>query len=81
MWGFGAKFPAVQVKIGSDNWLPDLKNVSLISSCYTIGNRQVGVLGIIGPKRMEYSRMMNLVNQMAQAVTNALNRMVGGPHE
>ncbi len=79
--GYGAKFPAVQVKIGSENRSPDLRNVSLISSCYTIGNRQVGVLGIIGPKRMEYSRMMNLVNQMAQAVTNALNRMVGGPNE
>ena len=55
--------------------------MSLISSCYTIGHRQVGVLGIIGPKRMEYSRMMNLVNQMAHAVTSALNRMVGGPNE
>jgi heat-inducible transcriptional repressor len=79
--GVNAKYPVVRVKIGSENRSPDLKNVSLISSCYRIGNRQVGVLGIIGPRRMEYSRMMSLVNQMAQAVTNALNRMVGGPNE
>lgn len=79
--GAPTRFPVVKVKIGAENRSPDLKNVSLISSCYTIGHRQVGVLGIIGPKRMEYSRMMNLVNQMAQAVTGALNRMVGGPHE
>jgi heat-inducible transcriptional repressor len=79
--GSGARFPAVRVSIGSENRSPDMKNVSLISSCYSLGDRQVGVLGIIGPKRMEYSRMMNLVNQMAQAVTTALNRMVGGPHE
>ncbi len=79
--GPGARFPAVRVSIGSENRSPDMKNVSLISSCYTLGDRQVGVLGIIGPKRMEYSRMMNLVNQMAQAVTTALNRLVGGPHE
>ncbi len=79
--GVSARFPGVRVKIGSENRSPDLKNLSLISSSYTIGARRVGVLGIIGPKRMEYSRMISLVNLMAQAVTGALNRMVGGPDE
>jgi heat-inducible transcriptional repressor len=69
----------VRVRIGSENTSPALRDLSLISSTYTVGGRQVGVLGIIGPKRMEYSRMMSLVNHMAAAVTQAFHRMVGEP--
>ncbi len=74
----GVRFPSVRVKIGAENQSPDLRNLSLISSTYTIGDRQVGVLGIIGPKRMEYSRMMSLVQEMADAVSGAFDRLLGG---
>jgi len=67
----------VKVKIGAENTTPDLQNLSIISSAYTIGDRQVGVLGIIGPKRMEYARMITLVNRMAQEVTRAFGRRLG----
>jgi transcriptional regulator of heat shock response len=36
----------------------------------------VGVLGIIGPKRMEYSHMISLVNRMAQAVSRNLTQLL-----
>ncbi len=72
------KFSGVKVKIGSENLSPDLKNVSLVSSTYFIGGRQVGVLGIIGPRRMEYSRMISLVNHVAKLVTESLTRHLGG---
>lgn len=68
------KFSGVRVKIGSENKSPDLKNLSLVSSTYTVGGRQMGVLGIIGPKRMEYSRMISLVNHVAQIVSQTLSR-------
>lgn len=77
----GEKFPGVRVKIGAENRSPDLKNLSLISSTYTLGDRRVGVLGIIGPKRMEYSKMMSLVQEMSHAVTTAMNRMLGSRHD
>ncbi len=72
------KWPGVKVKIGAENKFPDLKNLSLISSTYTIGDRRVGVLGIIGPKRMEYSRMISLVGYVAKVVSNVMNKLVGG---
>ncbi|MBK9922845.1 MAG: hypothetical protein IPP09_06735 [Elusimicrobia bacterium] len=41
----GDKFPGVRVKIGAENRSPDLKNLSLISSTYTLGDRRVGGVG------------------------------------
>jgi len=59
----------VNVKIGSENAIAELKDLSMVSTVYKDGDKVMGVLGIIGPKRMEYERMMGLVN----AVSKMLN--------
>lgn len=59
----------INVKIGSENSLAELKDLSLVSTVYKDGDKAIGVLGIIGPKRMEYEKMMSLVN----AVSKILN--------
>ncbi len=61
----------LQVKIGSET-SPELKNFSVVSSGYEVNGRPVGVLGILGPKRMEYSRMMSIVNTVAGLVNRIL---------
>ncbi|MBI3566185.1 MAG: heat-inducible transcription repressor HrcA, partial [Elusimicrobia bacterium] len=48
----------VRVRIGEEAGLPELKAASLVTHVYRHGDRVVGVLGILGSKRMEYSRMM-----------------------
>ncbi|OGR86512.1 MAG: heat-inducible transcription repressor HrcA [Elusimicrobia bacterium RIFCSPLOWO2_01_FULL_60_11] len=58
----------VHVRIGSENTAKGLKNLSLVSSTYQLPDRTVGVLGILGPKRMEYSKMMALVNYVSQTM-------------
>ncbi|MFH1724610.1 MAG: heat-inducible transcriptional repressor HrcA [Elusimicrobiota bacterium] len=62
----------VQVRIGEENSLPELRNLSLITTTYRVGERAVGVLGILGTKRMEYSRMMSLVDYMGRLVSKTL---------
>jgi heat-inducible transcriptional repressor len=62
----------LQVRIGLET-SPELKNFSVVSSSYEMNGRLVGVLGILGPKRMEYERMMAIVNMVAQLVNRALN--------
>ncbi|MDR3274544.1 MAG: heat-inducible transcriptional repressor HrcA [Endomicrobium sp.] len=56
----------INVKIGSENTLDEFKDLSIITTVYKNGECAVGVLGIIGPKRMEYERMMSLVNHSAE---------------
>jgi heat-inducible transcriptional repressor len=61
----------VQVKIGAEA-SPELKNFSVVSTCYNLKGRPVGVLGILGPKRMEYERMISIVDTVAGLVNRVL---------
>lgn len=62
----------VHVRIGRENDLPALRNMSLVTTTYQFKNQVVGVLGILGTKRMEYSKMMGLVNEVSEVVSRAL---------
>jgi heat-inducible transcriptional repressor len=67
----------VVVRIGAENRNPEMKNLSVVSSSYAVNGRQVGILGILGPKRMEYSKMVGLVDAVSRVVSQALERMAG----
>lgn len=62
----------VRVRIGEEAGLPELKAASLVTHVYRHGDRVVGVLGILGSKRMEYSRMMGLVDYVGRLVESRL---------
>jgi heat-inducible transcriptional repressor len=65
----------VNVVIGSETSCKELKHLSVISSIYRDGDRPVGVLGIIGPKRMDYERMMSLVGAVSRIVSRIIERI------
>lgn len=52
----------VDVSIGTENELKELKDLSIISSACKVDGKTIGLIGIVGPKHMEYNRMMSLVN-------------------
>lgn len=64
--------PHAVVRIGHETHRAELKNLSLVTSTYRWRGEVIGVLGILGTKRMEYSRMMGLVDHVSRAVTKAL---------
>lgn len=67
------KLPArVRVRIGEEAGLPELRSASLVTHVYRHNDRVVGVLGILGSKRMEYSRMMGLVDYIGSLVESRL---------
>jgi heat-inducible transcriptional repressor len=61
----------IHVGIGDENG-PELRNFSVISTHYELHGRPMGVIGILGPKRMEYQRMMSIVSTVAGLVSLAL---------
>jgi heat-inducible transcriptional repressor len=69
------KKEGVSIKIGTENSQPELRGVSLVSSTYKLADQTVGVLGILGPKRMEYGRMIALVEGVARIMNQMLARM------
>ena len=64
----------VYISIGSENEDQKLKDYSLISKEYKIGNVS-GTLGIIGPKRMEYSKVVAIVDYVSKFLTEVLTNV------
>ncbi|NNC24914.1 heat-inducible transcriptional repressor HrcA, partial [Salinisphaera sp. USBA-960] len=55
----------VQVSIGRENELHGMENCSLITAPYPVGEEQLGSIAILGPTRMEYSRVITVLNRVA----------------
>ena len=64
----------VKVLIGRENPCKQMQECSLVTSTYRAGANAVGVLGIVGPKRMEYPKMIALVNFVSKLVNEVLNK-------
>jgi len=54
----------IQVYIGADNEQNGMKNTTLIFKNVNIGGKQVAI-GVIGPKRMNYSKVIDMLNKLA----------------
>jgi len=71
------KIKGVKVTIGEENKLPALNELSFIKTVYSVDNGPLGVLGIMGPKRMEYSRMIAIVNLVGEMTSQLLKKNLG----
>ncbi len=63
----------VQVFIGEESGYGLLDEVSVVTSPYWVGDNQVGVLGVIGPTRMAYDRVVPIVDLTARMLSSAFN--------
>lgn len=64
----------IHVAIGEKELSSDIWDCALVSAPYLLRGRRVGMLGILGPRRMPYGRMMGLAHRMADEITRALDR-------
>jgi heat-inducible transcriptional repressor len=65
-----------KVYIGSENFNPAFLNTAMIISKYSINSRQSGVIGVIGPVRLDYSRMIPAVKYLTSRVSDVLTESV-----
>lgn len=65
----------LQILIGSENQIEEMRNCSLVTATYGAGESVRGALGVIGPTRMEYSSVIPLVEYAAYMVSQLLSRM------
>jgi heat-inducible transcriptional repressor len=62
----------VKVIIGNESTIADMNDLSFVISSYKYGDRALGVVGIIGPKRMDYMQVIPIVGHTAKAVSRLL---------
>lgn len=63
----------VHIYIGGEAAETPLEALSVVSAPYTVNGQLVGTLGVIGPTRMPYDKMIQLVDITAKLVSNALS--------
>ena len=63
------------VRIGRENIFEELRECTIITATYKFKKQVSGSIGIIGPMRMKYERIVPLVEQLAEMTTEALEEM------
>ena len=63
----------VRIYIGGESQVVPFEDLSIVSSPYKVDGQVVGTLGVIGPTRMPYERMIQIVDITARLVSNALS--------
>ncbi|MGE5090393.1 MAG: heat-inducible transcriptional repressor HrcA [Candidatus Levyibacteriota bacterium] len=64
----------VQIYIGEESGLVPLDECSVVTASYGVGGQVIGTLGVIGPTRMAYERVVPIVDITARLLSNALAR-------
>lgn len=64
----------VRIYIGGESQVVPFEELSVVSAPYVVDGQVVGTLGVIGPTRMAYDRMIEIVDITAKLVSNALSQ-------
>jgi len=64
-----------RIHIGAENPYDDIKDCSIVISNYSIGDQNVGSIGVIGPTRMDYSRAVPAVEYISDSFSRLLERL------
>jgi heat-inducible transcriptional repressor len=65
----------IKILIGEEIDNEKVTGCSLVTSSYKIGNTAVGAIGVFGPTRMDYERVVPLVDYTGKAVSGLLTKM------
>jgi heat-inducible transcriptional repressor len=63
----------VRIFIGGESQVVPFEDLSIVSAPYEVDGKLVGTLGVIGPTRMPYDRMIQIVDITSKLVSNALS--------
>ncbi|MFN3415090.1 MAG: heat-inducible transcriptional repressor HrcA [Caldimonas sp.] len=64
----------VRIYIGGESQVVPYEELSVVSAPYEVNGQVVGTLGVIGPTRMAYDRMIQIVDITSRLVSNALSQ-------
>jgi heat-inducible transcriptional repressor len=68
-----ARAEGVRIFIGGESQIVPFEELSVVSAPYEVDGQVVGTLGVIGPTRMPYDRMIQIVDITSRLVSNALS--------
>ncbi|MCR5611738.1 MAG: heat-inducible transcriptional repressor HrcA [Clostridiales bacterium] len=66
----------MSVRIGTDNDNPDLKDCSVITVTYKAGGKNIGSMGVVGPTRMDYGKVMAVLKYLSNSLSDILSKLL-----
>ena len=67
---------AIQVFVGRETRQPELQDSSVIVSRYTVGGNNAGAIAVVGPTRMDYSRIIANMEYLSDSVSRMLTELM-----
>ena len=75
-----SKAEGVRIFIGGESQIVPMEELSVVSANYEVDGQVVGTLGVIGPTRMPYDRMIQIVDITSRLLGNALSHRKAVDH-
>jgi len=67
----------LKIRIGTENEIDEIKDCSLVTATYSIKNEIIGSIGVIGPTRMEYSKVIASLNCIRKIINMEIMNLLG----
>ena len=64
----------ISILIGSENQHEELKDCSIITATYKFNGKLLGKIGVIGPTRMDYTKVISTVKNISEAINEIINQ-------
>ena len=61
------------ITLGEELSLPEAKDFTIITTSYKINDENVGTINLIGPKRLDYSKVVSIINNVKKELGKRLN--------
>ncbi|MDI3534440.1 MAG: heat-inducible transcriptional repressor [Thermosediminibacterales bacterium] len=66
----------IVITIGSENKYQEIKNCSVITTTYKINGKTIGSIGVVGPTRMEYSKVVSIVRFLSENMSQLISKIL-----
>jgi heat-inducible transcriptional repressor len=65
----------VSIRIGTENVITEMSDCSLVTATYQLHDRPIGAIGVLGPTRMEYSKVIAVIEHIAGHLNKILKAL------
>jgi len=66
---------SLRVVIGEEIQIEEFQDCSLITATYSVGDKAIGTIGVMGPTRMDYSKVITVVGYITKQLSSRLNEV------
>jgi len=62
----------ISIRIGNENYIDGARDCSVITAVYSMHNKPLGSIGVIGPTRIHYSKVISILDKIVQEINESI---------